>query len=63
MKKLIKLITFGRLDIEKIDGMEVDELEEYVRGEWIKVWVNWSYIFNYLSMSNYWQYILVMYTV
>lgn len=63
LRYLLKLITLGRIDLDKIDRMELDEMDVYVEGEKVALLIKWTYLFNYVSVWNYWQYILVMYMV
>ncbi len=59
-----KLLNPSGIDFKKLKLMSDEERELYVkdiyRGEFAKLWIQFTYFFHHMCMTGNWQYILAI---
>lgn len=61
-----KILNPNNIDFKAMENMSKEELNDYTKeiytSEWAKVYVRYTWLFNYLCTTNVWQYVLVLWT-
>jgi hypothetical protein len=59
-----KIINPNNIDFKKLKEMPKEEADVYVKeiyaSEWAKIWCRYTWIFNYMCITNTWQYMLAL---
>lgn len=54
----------NNIDFKKLNKMSREEandfLKETIKGDLAKMWIRFTFLFNYLVTTNTWQYVLVL---
>jgi head-tail adaptor len=59
-----KIFNPNNINFSDIKNMSNEEFKAYnreiIQSEYARVWIRYAWLFNYLCMTNTWQYILAL---
>jgi hypothetical protein len=61
-----KIFNPNNIDYKALKKMNREEVDAYMKeiyvAEWAKIWCLYTWLFNYLCVTNTWQYAIVLWT-